>query len=89
MTAAMASVDTAAGAKKIDPARSPVDGVDAELVARLVAQARAAGVQLTGFRRGQVQAQRHRHDHAGNACGGQISAGQRSPTPFWNPQACG
>jgi hypothetical protein len=48
MTEPMAVVDTAAVAKKIDTAQPPADGVDAELVARLVEQARAAGVQLTG-----------------------------------------
>src|SRR5690242_54887 len=42
-----AGVDTDAVAKD-DPARQPVDGVDAELVGRLVDQARAAGLQLTG-----------------------------------------
>jgi transposase-like protein len=41
------AVDTFAVAKK-DPARKPVDGVDAELVGRLVEQARAVGLQLTG-----------------------------------------
>jgi putative transposase len=48
MTEPTAAVDTAAVAKKIDPSGPPVDGVDAELVTRLVEQARAAGVQLTG-----------------------------------------
>jgi hypothetical protein len=47
MTDATMAVDTSAVAKK-DPARKPVDGVDAELVGRLVEQARAAGLQLTG-----------------------------------------
>src|SRR4051794_5983949 len=42
-----AAVDTAAVVKKKDPAVSP-EGVDAELVGRLVEQARAAGLQLTG-----------------------------------------
>jgi putative transposase len=42
-----AAVDTSAVAKKKDPATTP-DGVDAELVGRLVEQARAAGLQLTG-----------------------------------------
>src|SRR5262245_28405252 len=42
-----AAVDTAAVAKKKDPAITP-EGVDAELVGRLVEQARAAGLQLTG-----------------------------------------
>src|SRR3954471_13833696 len=42
-----AAVDTSAVAKKKDPAVSP-EGVDAELVGRLVEQARAAGLQLTG-----------------------------------------
>ena len=42
-----AAVDTSAVAKKKDPAMAP-EGVDAELVGRLVEQARAAGLQLTG-----------------------------------------
>src|SRR3954463_9323647 len=42
-----AAVDTSAVAKKKDPAVSP-EGVDAELVAQLVEQARTAGLQLTG-----------------------------------------
>src|SRR3954447_3836239 len=42
-----AAVDTSAVAKKKDPVVSP-EGVDAELVGRLVEQARAAGLQLTG-----------------------------------------
>ncbi|GAB1644105.1 IS256 family transposase [Krasilnikovia sp. MM14-A1259] len=42
-----AAVDTAAVAMKKDPAVSP-EAVDAELVGRLVEQARAAGLQLTG-----------------------------------------
>ncbi|MFI6332863.1 hypothetical protein ACIBBG_31720 [Micromonospora chersina] len=42
----MAAVDTAAVAKN-GPGQ-PADGVDAELVAQLVEQARAAGLQLTG-----------------------------------------
>jgi len=42
-----AAVDTFAVVKKKDPAVSP-EGVDAELVGRLVEQARAAGLQLTG-----------------------------------------
>jgi putative transposase len=42
-----AAVDTAAVVKKKDPAVVP-EGVDAELVGRLVEQARAAGLQLTG-----------------------------------------
>ncbi len=41
------AVDTSAVAK-IRPAGMPADGVDAELVGRLVEQARAAGLQLTG-----------------------------------------
>ena len=41
------AVDTSAVVKKKDPAVSP-EGVDAELVGRLVEQARAAGLQLTG-----------------------------------------
>jgi putative transposase len=45
MTDPMTAVDTAAVPKKKDPADG---GVDAELVARLVEQARAAGLQLTG-----------------------------------------
>jgi putative transposase len=40
-------VDTAAVAKKKDPAVTP-EGVDAELVGRLVEQARSSGLQLTG-----------------------------------------
>src|SRR4051812_49183425 len=40
-----AAVDTAAVVKKKDPAVSP-EGVDAELVGRLVEQARAAGQRL-------------------------------------------
>jgi len=44
MTDTTATVDTAAVPKKNNPA----DGVDAELVGRLVEQARAAGLQLTG-----------------------------------------
>jgi hypothetical protein len=42
-----AAVDTFAVVKKKDPAVSP-EGADAELVGRLVEQARAAGLQLTG-----------------------------------------
>lgn len=42
-----AAVDTSAVVKKKDPAVGP-EGVDAELVGRLVEQARAAGLQLTG-----------------------------------------
>jgi putative transposase len=42
-----AAVDTSAVVKKKTPAVSP-EGVDAELVGRLVEQARAAGLQLTG-----------------------------------------
>ena len=42
-----AAGDTAAVAKKRTPAVTP-EGVDAELVGRLVEQARAAGLQLTG-----------------------------------------
>src|SRR4051794_40330083 len=42
-----AAVDTFAVVKKKDPVVSP-EGVDAELVGRLVEQARAAGLQLTG-----------------------------------------
>jgi transposase-like protein len=42
------AVDTSAVTKKNDPARLPADGVDTELVGRLVDQARAAGLQLTG-----------------------------------------
>lgn len=41
-----AAVDTAAVAK--DGPGQPADGVDADLVAQLVEQARAAGLQLTG-----------------------------------------
>ncbi|MET8355089.1 hypothetical protein [Micromonospora sp. NPDC005206] len=40
------AVDTSAVAKKSNPAGKPADGVDAELVSRLVEQARAAGLQL-------------------------------------------
>jgi len=48
MNTTTAAVDTAAVAKKKDhPAVTP-EGVDAELVGRLVEQARAAGLQLTG-----------------------------------------
>jgi putative transposase len=43
----IAEVDTDAVAKR-EPARPDVDGVDAQLVAQLVEQARAAGLQLTG-----------------------------------------
>jgi hypothetical protein len=42
-----ASLDNSALVKKKDPAVTP-EGVDAELVGRLVEQARAAGLQLTG-----------------------------------------
>src|SRR3954469_13440408 len=42
-----AAVDTSAVAKKKTPATTP-EGVNAELVGRLVEQARAAGLQLTG-----------------------------------------
>ncbi|WP_231924443.1 hypothetical protein [Micromonospora chokoriensis] len=42
----MVAVDTAAVAKEAPG--QPAEGVDAELVARLVEQARAAGLQLTG-----------------------------------------
>jgi hypothetical protein len=45
MTETTTAVDTAAVPKKNDPADA---GVDAELVGRLVEQARAAGLQLTG-----------------------------------------
>jgi putative transposase len=45
--ARLATVDTSAVAKK-DPALPPADGVDAALVERVVEQARAAGLQLTG-----------------------------------------
>jgi putative transposase len=45
MTDTTVTVDTAAVAEKIKPAG---EGVDAELVARLVEQARTAGLQLTG-----------------------------------------
>jgi putative transposase len=45
--AVIAEVDTDAVAKR-EPAQPAVDGVDAELVARLVEQARTAGLQLTG-----------------------------------------
>jgi putative transposase len=43
----IAEVDTDAVVKR-EPARPDVDGVDAQLVAQLVEQARAAGLQLTG-----------------------------------------
>ncbi len=46
--AMITGVDTDAVAKKNDLARQPADGVDAELIGRLVEQARAAGLQLTG-----------------------------------------
>ena len=42
------TVDTAAVAKQKDPARPLGNGVDAALVDRLVEQARAAGLRLTG-----------------------------------------
>src|ERR671920_2007957 len=42
------TVDTAAVAKNNQPDGQPDAGVDAELVGRLVEQARAAGLQLTG-----------------------------------------
>src|SRR3954462_180108 len=42
-----AGVDTAAAGKN-DPAGPPVDGVDAELLDRLVERARAAGLRLAG-----------------------------------------
>jgi len=48
MTDTTMAVDTSAVAKRKDPAALPADGVDAELVGRLVEQARAAGLQLTG-----------------------------------------
>ena len=47
MTVTTDAVDTSAVAKKKTPASTP-EGVDAELVGRLVEQARAAGLQLTG-----------------------------------------
>ena len=47
MTVMTDAVDTSAVAKKKAPASAP-EGVDAELVGRLVEQARAAGLQLTG-----------------------------------------
>ena len=47
MTVMTDAVDTSAVAKKETPAATP-EGVDAELVGRLVEQARAAGLQLTG-----------------------------------------
>lgn len=47
MTMTTTAVDTSAVVKKKDPAASPAS-VDAELVGRLVEQARAAGLQLTG-----------------------------------------
>jgi len=42
------TVDTAVVAKRLHAVRPAADGVDAELIGRLVEQARAAGVQLTG-----------------------------------------
>ncbi|GAA1857365.1 hypothetical protein GCM10009687_25650 [Asanoa iriomotensis] len=42
------ATDTSAVAKRRVPAATPAGGVDAELVGRLVEQARAAGLQLTG-----------------------------------------
>src|SRR3954471_7053971 len=47
MTLTTDAVDTSAVAKKKTPATTP-EGVNAELVGRLVEQARAAGLQLTG-----------------------------------------
>jgi transposase-like protein len=47
MTDPTMAVDTSAVATK-GPAGGPADGVDTELVGRLVEQARAAGLQLTG-----------------------------------------
>src|SRR3954471_6299012 len=47
MTMTTDAVDTSAVAKKKTPATTP-EGVNAELVGRLVEQARAAGLQLTG-----------------------------------------
>jgi transposase-like protein len=47
MTVTTDAVDTSAVAKKKTPAATP-EGVDAELVGRLVEQARASGLQLTG-----------------------------------------
>jgi putative transposase len=47
MTMTTEAVDTSAVAKKKDPAALPTS-VDAELVGRLVEQARASGLQLTG-----------------------------------------
>lgn len=47
MTITTEAVDTSAVAKKKNPAAS-LESVDAELVGRLVEQARAAGLQLTG-----------------------------------------
>lgn len=47
MTMTTDAVDTASVAKKRDPGATP-EGVDAELVGRLVEQARVAGLQLTG-----------------------------------------
>src|SRR3982750_611510 len=47
MTVMTDAVDTSAVAKKKISASTP-EGVDAELVGRLVEQARAAGLQLTG-----------------------------------------
>jgi putative transposase len=47
MTVMTDPVDTSTVAKKKTPASTP-EGVDAELVGRLVEQARAAGLQLTG-----------------------------------------
>jgi hypothetical protein len=65
------AVDTAAVAKSEDPAQA--HGVDDELVVRLVAQARAAGVQLTRRRRAAAAADQTR---AGVRAGGRD---RRSP----------
>ena len=52
MTDPTITVDTSAVPKKNNPAAG---GVDAELVARLVEQARAAGLQLTGEGGGPIE----------------------------------
>src|SRR4029450_2957461 len=59
MTVMTDAVDTSAVAKKKTPASTP-EGVDAELVGRLVEQARAAGLELTGHRGRRNPSQRSR-----------------------------
>lgn len=65
MTDTTVAVDTSAVAKINDPAPRPVDGVDAELVGRLVEQARAAGLQLAGA--GRAAAAAYEAGHRGRA----------------------